>query len=86
MPNEQVHRFANVMPYSSVSIVKIPRAGHLAGFDQPEIVAETIVNFVRSIVGVSGLGDIFLGLDSNRILKGDEDLMINDLRTIYSLI
>lgn len=83
MPAEQVHSFANIMPNSSVNIVKIKNAGHFAGFDQPDIVAENILNFIRAISGVDSLADIFLGFTG--IWQGNEEEMINDLRRIYGI-
>ncbi len=77
MPAEQVHRFANAIS-SGVDIRKIDRAGHLAGVDQPEIVAETIINFVRARFGIKALADIFLGYTG--IWKGDERQVIDALR------
>lgn len=78
MPSNQIYRFANIMENSDVQIQLIPRAGHFAGTDQPDRVAEEILNFVGRVVGRKNLGDIFLGFTG--IWKGDEESLIDDLR------
>jgi len=83
MPANQIYRFANIMPNSDVQIQLIPRAGHFAGTDQPDRVAEEIINFIGRIMGRDKLADIFLGFTG--IWKGDEDKVISDLRQIYNI-
>lgn len=83
MPAAQTQRFANVLGTDDVQIAYIPRAGHYAGIDQPGFVADTIVNFVRRVKGRKALADINLGNEG--IWKGDERLMIEDLRSIYKI-
>lgn len=81
MPANQIYRFANVLHRAEVQIGLIPRAGHFAGTDQPERVAEEIINFIRRVAGTRALGDIFLGYTG--IWKGDEEKVIKDLRALY---
>ena len=83
MPSNQIYRFANIMRNSDVQIQLIPDAGHFAGTDQPDRVAEEIINFIGRIVGRRNLGDIFLGFTG--IWKGDEEEMIEDLRDLHNI-
>jgi len=83
MPAAQTQRFANVLGTDDVQITYIPRAGHFAGTDQPDFVADTIVNFMRRVKGRGALADINLGNEG--IWKGDERLMIQELRNIYQI-
>ncbi len=83
MPAAQTQRFANVLGTDNVQITYIPRAGHFAGTDQPDFVADTIVNFLRRVMGRSALADINLG--NAGIWKGDEGKMIKDLRSIHKI-
>ncbi len=81
MPAAQTQRFANVLGTDDVQITYIPRAGHFAGTDQPDFVADTIVNFIRRVKGRAALADVNLG--NTGIWKGDERLMIQELRAIH---
>lgn len=83
MPAEQTQRFANILGTDDVQITYVPRAGHFAGTDQPKYVADTIVNFVRRVMGRNALADINLG--NNGIWKGDEREMIKDLRILHGI-
>jgi pimeloyl-ACP methyl ester carboxylesterase len=83
MPAAQTERFAYVLGTDNVEIQYVPRAGHFAAVDNPWFVADAIVNFIRRVAGRGALADINLG--SHGIWKGDERLMIRDLRTIYGL-
>ncbi len=80
MPSAQTQRFANVLGTDDVQLTLVPRAGHFAGTDQPRYVADTIINFIRRVKGRKALADINLGNEG--IWKGDERLMIQDLRII----
>lgn len=83
MPAAQTQRFVNVLGTNDVQITYVPRAGHFAGIDQPKFVADTIVNFIRRVKGRSALADINLGNEG--IWKGDERLMIEELRAIHGI-
>lgn len=83
MPAAQTQRFAQVLGTDDVQVHYIPDAGHFAHTDQPLYVADTIVNFIRRVVGRGKLADINLGFEG--IWKGDERQMINDLRQIYGI-
>lgn len=83
MPAAQTQRFANVLGTDDVQLTLVPRAGHFAGTDNPKFVADTIVNFVRRVKGRRALADINLGNDG--IWKGDERLMLEDLRAINGI-
>ncbi|MDE2149097.1 MAG: alpha/beta hydrolase [Gammaproteobacteria bacterium] len=83
MPAAQTQRFAHVLGTDDVQIAYIPRAGHFAHTDQPLLVADTILNFIRRVMGRESLADIYLG--NQGIWKGDERAMLNDLRKIYSI-
>ena len=83
MPAAQTQRFANVLGTDDVQLTLVPRAGHFAGTDQPLYVADTIVNFVRRVKGRQALADINLGNEG--IWKGDEALLIEDLRALHGV-
>ena len=83
MPAAQTQRFANVLGTDDVQLTLVPRAGHFAGTDNPRFVADTIVNFVRRVKGRQALADINLGNEG--IWKGDERLLIEDLREINGI-
>lgn len=83
MPPAQTERFAYVLGMSDVEIQYVPRAGHFAATDNPRFVANTIVNFIRRVAGREVLADINLGTQG--IWKGDERLMIRDLRALYDV-
>ncbi|GIW56935.1 MAG: oxidoreductase [Nitrospiraceae bacterium] len=83
MPPAQTQRFAYVLGTDDVQITYVPRAGHFAGIDQPKFVADTLVNFIRRVKGRKALADINLGNEG--IWKGDERLLIQHLRGIYSI-
>lgn len=83
MPAAQAQRFANVLGTDNVEIQYVPRAGHFAGVDNPMFIADAIVNFLRRMHGRGALADINLGTQG--IWKGDEQLMINDLRKIHGI-
>jgi len=84
MMNEmQRHRFKYAMPNAPVQIQRIPQAGHFSAIDQPDCVAEEILNFITLHSGKRVLADVFLGFDG--IWKGDERVMIKDLRNIYNI-
>ena len=83
MPAGQTQRFANVLGTSDVQITYIPRSGHFPGNDNPVFVADTIINFVRRIVGRENMADVYMG--NWGIWKGDEKQAVADLRAIYSI-
>jgi pimeloyl-ACP methyl ester carboxylesterase len=83
MPAAQTERFAYALGTDDIEIQYVPRAGHFAGTDNPRFVGNAIVNFVRRIAGRTALADINLGAQG--IWKGDERLMIQDLRSIYGI-
>jgi len=83
MPALQTQRYANALGTDDVQVTYVPRAGHFAAEDQPRYVADTIVNFLRRVVGRSNLADINLGNEG--IWKGDEAAMIEDLREIHNI-
>ena len=80
MPWAQLYRFKYALENSRVQIESIPDAGHFAATDQPDYVVESILNFLHRELGKDVLADIFLGLTG--IWKGDEELLIRDLRKI----
>ncbi|MCH9044902.1 MAG: alpha/beta hydrolase [SAR324 cluster bacterium] len=84
MPAAQTQRFANILGTDDVQITYIPRAGHFAHTDQPLFVADTMINFVRRVVGRSAMADINIGNEG--IWKGDERAMIEDLRAIHGIM
>nr|QBK93209.1 MAG: haloalkane dehalogenase [Pithovirus LCPAC403] len=86
MSESQRHRFQYVLENTNVQLIRVPRAGHFAGIDQPEYVSSTILNFMVEKLGRRSLEDIFLGFnDHQTIWKGDETELIHDLRKIYKM-
>lgn len=83
MPAAQTQRFAYVLGTDDVEIQYVPRAGHFAGTDNPLFVANAVVNFIRRGAGREKMADVNLGMQG--IWKGDERLMIRDLRAIYGI-
>ena len=83
MPAAQTQRFANVLGTDEVQITYIPNAGHFAHTDRPLFVADTIVNFIRRVMGRSAMADINLGNEG--IWKGDERLAIAELRQLHGI-
>lgn len=83
MPAAQTQRFAHALGTKDVQISYVPRAGHFPATDNPDNVTDTIINFIRRVVGHQALADVYLG--NHGIWKGDERLMIQELRTLYGL-
>lgn len=83
MPAAQTQRFAHVLGTDDVAITYIARAGHFAHTDQPLLVADTLLNFIRRVVGRRRMADIYLGNEG--IWKGDEREMIGALRALYGV-
>ena len=83
MPAAQSQRFANVLGTDDVQITYIPRAGHFPATDNPNSVADTIINFIRRVMGRSTLADIYVG--NNGIWKGDERQLVQELRDLHRI-
>ena len=81
MPTNQGFRLAHLYENADVDFIKIPRAGHFAGIDQPELVSEYTLLFIQKVVGPSGLADAFLGFTG--IWKGDERRVRSALNRKY---
>lgn len=84
MPAAQTQRFANVLGTDDVQITYIPRSGHFPATDNPNGVADTIINFIRRVMGRSELADIYVG--NHGIWKGDERRMIQELRILHRIV
>ncbi|WP_430232106.1 alpha/beta fold hydrolase [Nitrosomonas communis] len=84
MPAAQAQRFANVLGTDDVQITYIPRAGHFPATDNSNGVADTIINFIRRVMGRNALADIYIG--NHGIWKGDERQMIEELRTLHNIM
>jgi|CXWL01.1.fsa_nt_gi pimeloyl-ACP methyl ester carboxylesterase len=83
MPAAQTQRFAHVLGTDDVQITYIPRAGHFPSTDNPDCVTDTILNFIRRVMGRSALADIYIG--NHSIWKGDERQMIQELRVLHGI-
>lgn len=83
MPAAQTQRFAYVLGTDDVQVHYVAQAGHFAHTDRPRHVADTMINFIRRVVGRKNLADINFGFEG--IWKGDEREMIADLRKIYGI-
>jgi pimeloyl-ACP methyl ester carboxylesterase len=78
MPDLQRFRLVYAHTNTYVQPIAIHDAGHLAGLDQPDRVAEAILSFIITIVGARGVADVFVGFDG--IFKGDEKEFIAAMR------
>ncbi len=86
MPTQQIVRFQAEFTNDKVlcDTQKIPRAGHFAGLDQPELVAEAIMSFLnRSPAMRRRFNDVYLGFTG--IWKGDEKHVAKALRRFYEI-
>ncbi len=83
MPAAQTQRFANVLGTDDVQITYIPRAGHFPATDNPDCVADTLINFIRRVMGRQALADVYVG--NQGIWKGDERRMIEELRVLHGI-
>jgi len=83
MPAAQTQRFAHVLGTDDVQLTYIPRAGHFPATDNPDCVTDTILNFIRRVMGRSALADIYIG--NHGIWKGDERQMIQELRVLHGI-
>ncbi|MEK6685133.1 MAG: alpha/beta hydrolase, partial [Pseudomonadota bacterium] len=83
MPAAQTQRFAHVLGTDDVQITYIPRAGHFPATDNPDCVADTLINFIRRVMGRQALADIYVG--NQGIWKGDERQMIEELRVLHGI-
>ena len=82
MPAAQTERYANAFRSAPTQIHYIPRAGHFAATDQPDYVAETILNYIRQLHNWNhlpmDLAQAFQGYFIQR-WKGDEQYLLNYL-------
>lgn len=83
MPSNQIYRYDHIMYNSRVTTTLIKDAGHFAGTDQPQRVAEEIIKFLGRELGKQNLADVFVGYTG--LWKGDEYLMIKDFRKLYGI-
>lgn len=86
MPSSQRWRFKAVLQNAStVELYTIDDSDHFVETDQPELVAENMYTFMSNVVGVGQMGDICLGLDPLVLWKGDERVMIQQLRKLWGI-
>lgn len=84
MPSPQTNRFQAVLVNTSCSVARIPRAGHFAGLDQPELVAEAILGWLNKDPSMRRrLNDVYFGLTG--LWKGDERHVVESLRSMYGI-
>lgn len=94
MPEGQVHKFANIFHVinyakhinnmeSNLSFTKriIKDAGHFAASDQPEIFADSVIYWIRDIIGPEYLNTAYVGM--TEIARQDEEHVISSLNKIY---
>lgn len=83
MPEAQRYRFLHAIQNARVDQQQVPRAGHFAAVDQPDIVSSKCLGWLSAPPeNRTMLADVFIGYDST-IWKGDEREMIADLRLAY---
>jgi len=90
MPEGQRHRLRYIMSLATNNKIKvetqqIPNAGHFAGLDDPDFVAANILDYLMSKYPLNAFGDIFMGFSETKLWKGDEILIISDLRNYMEL-
>ncbi len=88
MPEIQRHDFFNTLVNAhTVTEVSFENAGHFAGTDQPDYVAEAITQWLASgaVKGINkfDMADIYLGYDRNAILQGSEKEKMTVLRDLF---
>jgi len=84
MPAPQTNRYQAVLTNTKCSVARIPRAGHFAGLDQPELVAEAILGWLNKDPSMRRrLNDVYFGLTG--IWKGDERHVSESLRKMYGI-
>ncbi len=84
MPAAQVFRFQAEFTSARCDTLKIPRAGHFAGLDQPELVAEGIMSFLNRDPRMrEGFNDVYQGFTGIR--KGDNKHVARTLRGFYKI-
>lgn len=83
MPEAQRHRLRYIMSLASgvkVETRQVPNAGHFSGLDKPDYVAANVLDYLMSKHPLKLFPDIFLGFGETKIWKGDEKLVISELR------
>lgn len=77
MPELQRYRYEYIMHHASVTHKRVHDAGHFAGTDQPDQVAEDILNWVKRTQGLYIMPPFF---GFSGIFKGDEEIIFNKLK------
>lgn len=85
MPEGQRHRLRYIMSVATNGKVKVetrqvPQAGHFSGLEEPDFIAANILDFLMSKHPIQSFPDIFLGFGETKIWKGDEKMVITELR------
>jgi pimeloyl-ACP methyl ester carboxylesterase len=78
---ENRHLYPIVYYKSEVSTIAIPHIGHLIHIENPKIIAEIILNFIRQKEGIEKLKDAFIGFLGTT--TGNEIQIISKLRNLY---
>lgn len=87
MPEGQRHRLRYIIDLATNGRVKVetrqvPKAGHFSGLDAPDYVAANILDYLMSKHPIKLFPDIFMGFGETKIWKGDENLVISELREV----
>ncbi len=85
MPPSQRFKFKYAIRNATVRTQLIPDAGHFSAVDQPELVAEALLDFIIDVAGKDAMGDIFLGYRKDEIWHGAETQMHKELRKAYDV-
>ena len=85
MPEAQRHRLRAIMTLATQGRVRvqtrqIPKAGHFAAWDNPDLVAADTLDYILEQFGPGVIGDPFFGFMETKIWKGDEKFVIENLR------
>lgn len=88
MPERQMLRFVHVLRNAETHFDSIDNAGHFAAVDQPDAVAESIMEFILSKPEWrETLADVYVGFGGKHMIyKGDERHLIDSFRDIYRLM
>ena len=89
MPEAQRHRLRAIIMIATggrvrVQTRQIPKAGHFAAWDKPDLVAADTLDYILEQMGPNVLADFFFGFKETRIWKGDEKQVLEELRVLRS--
>jgi len=82
-PPEHRNLYPAIYYSTMATTLLIPDCGHLIHLENPKVLAEIILDFIRSKVGFAGLKDAFIGFVGAS--QGNEKALVEGLKDIYLL-